>query len=125
MAITSTLAPVLVDPGPPALLDEPKYNREELTWIKTLPVIQCLGGWWRAADSEVTLPKQLGLQNLRRIHWASHVGTHQMPDLLRYSKVKIKNGNQIIEDLVNSCQGCQVTNANSNPKNPRKRPGVC
>lgn len=81
---------------------------------------ECLGGWWRSADSEVTLPKQLGLQSLHRIHHASHIGAHQMPDLLRYSKVKIENGNQIIEDLVSSCQACQVTNAISNPKNPQK-----
>lgn len=41
-----------------------------------------------------------------------------MKDLLRHSEIKIENGNQVIEDLVNSCQACQVSNATSNPKNP-------
>lgn len=43
IAITSTLAPVLVDPGPLALPEEPKYPQEDLTWMKTFPMTQCLG----------------------------------------------------------------------------------
>lgn len=45
------------------------------------------------------------------------MGICQMQDLLRHSEIKIENGNQVIENPVNSCQACQVTNAISNPQN--------
>ena len=44
-----------------------------------------------------------------------------MQDLLRHLEVKIENGSQITEYLVDSCQACQVTNAISNPNNPGTR----
>lgn len=57
------------------------------------------------------------------------MGICQTRDLLRHSEIKIENGNQVIEDLVNSCEAYQVTNAISNPKNPGtwlqgKKPGA-
>lgn len=80
------------------------------------------------ADSKIILPKQLSLQILCKIYCASHM-ICQMQDFLRHSETKFENGNQVREDLVNSCQACQVTNAISNPPNPGtwlqgKKPGA-
>lgn len=68
VAMTPVLAPVLVDPGPPALPDEPKYTQEDLAWTKTLPMVDHYKGWWRSANNKVILPKHLGLQVLWKIH---------------------------------------------------------
>lgn len=35
---------VQVEPGCPALPETPKYSQEDLTWIKSLPMTQCLEG---------------------------------------------------------------------------------
>lgn len=42
----------------------------------------------------------------------------RIQSLLRHSETKIQNERQMIEDQVNKCQICQVTNTVSNPKNP-------
>lgn len=52
-----------------------------------------------------------------------------MHDLLRWTKIKIKDVQQKIINIVTNCKTCQLTNAAANPKNPvsqlrGKKPGI-
>ena len=58
--MTQVLTTTLPDPGAPALPDTPNYTGTDLQWIKRSPMTQCLRGRWRAADSSIILPEELG-----------------------------------------------------------------
>ena len=88
---TQVLATTLPDPGAPTLPDTPDYTDAGLHWIKRLPVTQCLRGWWRAADSRIILPEELGRQVLSKMHRSPHMGTRKMEDLIRHAKITIKD----------------------------------
>lgn len=52
---------------------------------------QYLDRGWRAADSKIILPEHLGKRLHSKIHQSSHIGAWRMQDLLRWSKIKIKD----------------------------------
>ena len=72
---------------------------------------QQLAGWWRAADSSLIFPEELGKQVLLKMHRATHLGTHKMQDLIRHAKITMKDVRTIIGDIVSNCKACQLTNA--------------
>ena len=59
ISVTQVLTTTLPDSGAPTLPDTPNYTDADLHWIKRLPIIQCLHGWWRAIDSSIILPEEL------------------------------------------------------------------
>lgn len=75
-------------------------------------------GWGGAADGEVILPEQLGKRLRSKIRQSSHRGAWGMQDLLRRSKLKIKDVQQKIINIVTNFKACQLTNAVANPKSP-------
>ena len=113
----------LPEPGSPVLPALPNYSPRDLDWIKSLPMTQQLAGWWRAADSSLILPEELGKQVLLRMHHATHLGTRKMQDLIRHAKITMKNVRSTIEDTVFNCKACQLTNAVPHPtsQGPRER----
>lgn len=112
---------VQVEPGCPALPETPKYSQEDLTWIKSLPMTQCLEGRWCSADCKVILSDQLGQRLLQNAHCSAHMGICRMQDLLRYSKINIRDRQQTIVDIVSNCKACQLPNAMTNSKSPGTR----
>ncbi|XP_069869542.1 uncharacterized protein [Dipodomys merriami] len=85
--------------------------------------------WWKTGEGKLNLPQRFGNRILKRIHRAFPMGTRRMQDLLQHSEVKIRQGNQLIEDIVKNCKACQLTNAPNQPvtKGARlhgDRPGV-
>ena len=72
-------------------------------------------GWWKAADSSLILPEELGKQVLLKMHRATHLGTHKMQDLIRHAKITMKDVRTIIGDIVSNCKACQLTNAVPHP----------
>lgn len=78
---------------------------------------QCLRGWWRAADSRIILPEELGRQVLSKMHRSPHMGTRKMADLIRHAKITIKDSRAKIKQIVASCHPCQLTNATSHGSN--------
>lgn len=74
--VVSTLkvTPVLVDPGARSLPWTPQYIPADLAWIRTLPMARIVEDWWRTADRQVILPREMGLAILRKIHQSSHLG---------------------------------------------------
>ena len=107
----------LPDPGSPILPALPNYSTRDLDWIKSLPMAQQLAGWWRAADSSLILPEELGKQVLLKVHRATHLGTHKMQDLIRHAKITMKDVRTIIGDIVSNCKACQLMNAVPHPAN--------
>ena len=105
----------LPDPGSPILPALPNYSTRDLDWIKSLPMAQQLAGWWRAADSSLILPEELGKQVLLKMHRATHLGTRKMQDLIRHAKITMKDVRMIIGDIVSNCKACQLTNAVPHP----------
>ncbi|XP_072598689.1 uncharacterized protein [Vulpes vulpes] len=110
LLVTQVLATTLPDPGALTLPDTPNYTDADLHWIKHLPMTQCLRGWWRAADSSIILPEELGRRVLSEIHGSTHMGTREMEDLIRHAKITIKDSRAKIEQTVASCHACQLTN---------------
>lgn len=82
---------MLPDPGAPTLPDTLNYTGTDLQQIKRLPMTQCLHGWWRATDSSIILPEELGPQVLSKMHQSTHMGTRKMEDLIRHAKIIIKD----------------------------------
>ncbi|CAD7686458.1 unnamed protein product [Nyctereutes procyonoides] len=97
LLVTQVLATTLPGPGAPTLQDTPNYTDADLHWIKRLPMTQCLCGWWRAADSSIILPEELG------------------------RRITIKDSRAKIEQIVASCHACQLTNATAHGSNPGTR----
>ena len=48
---------------------------------------QQLARWWKAADSSLILPEELGKQVLLRMHHATPLGTRKMQDLIKHAKI--------------------------------------
>ncbi|XP_069894177.1 uncharacterized protein [Dipodomys merriami] len=71
--------------------------------------------WWKTGEGKLNLPQRFGNRILKRIHRAFPMGTRRMQDLLQHSEVKIRQGNQLIEDIVKNCKACQLTNAPNQP----------
>ena len=105
----------LPDPGSPILPALPNYSTRDLDWIKSLPMAQQPAGWWKAADSSLILPEELGKQVLLKMHRATHLGTRKMQDLIRHAKITMKDVRTIIGDIVSNCKACQLTNAVPHP----------
>ncbi|CAD7682609.1 unnamed protein product [Nyctereutes procyonoides] len=105
LLVTQVLATTLPDPGAPTLPDTPNYTDTDLHWIKRLPLTQCLRGWWRAADSSIILPEELGRRGLK------------MEDLRRHAKITIKDSGAKMEQIVAGCHACQLTNATAHASN--------
>ena len=95
----------LPDPRSPVLPALPNYSPRDLDWIKSLPMTQQLARWWKAADSSLILPEELGKQVLLRMHHATHLGTHKMQDLIRHAKITIRDVRSTIENIVINLQG--------------------
>ena len=95
----------------PVLPALPNYSPRDLDWIKSLPMTQQLAGWWKAADSSLILPEELGKQVLLRMHHATHLGTRKMQDLIRHAKITMRDVRSTIENIVLTCKACQLTNA--------------
>ncbi|XP_022273569.1 uncharacterized protein LOC111095618 [Canis lupus familiaris] len=112
LTVTQVLATTLPDPGAPTLPGTPNCTDAGLHWIKRLPVTQCSRGWWRAADSSITLPEELGRRVLSRTHRSTHMGTRKMEDLIRHAKITMK------DSRAKSCHACQLTNATAHGSNP-------
>ncbi|CAD7675299.1 unnamed protein product [Nyctereutes procyonoides] len=91
LTVTQVLTTTLPDPGAPTLPGTPNYADTDLQWIKPLPMTQCLRGWWRAADSSIILPEELGRRVLSKMHRSTHMGTRKMEDLIRHAKITIKD----------------------------------
>ncbi|CAD7690915.1 unnamed protein product [Nyctereutes procyonoides] len=119
--VTQVLATTLPDPGAPTLPDTPNYTDADLHWIKRLPMTQRLLGWWRAADSSIILPEELGRRGLSRMHRSTHTGTRKTEDLTRHAKITIKDSEAKMEQIVASCHTCQLTNATAHGSNPGTR----
>ena len=111
----------LPDPGSPVLPALPNYSPRDLDWIKSLPMTQQLAGWWRAADSSLILPEELGKQVLLRMHHATHLGTRKMQDLIRYAKITMRDVRSTIENILSTCKACQLTNTARHPANHGSR----
>ena len=116
LSVTQVLT-TLPDLGASTLLDTPNYTGTDLQWIKHLPMTQCLRGWWRAADSSIILPEELGQRVLSKMHRSTHMGTRKMEDLIRYAKIIFKDSRAKIEQIVASCHACQLTNATTHGSN--------
>ena len=82
---------------------------------------QQLAGWWRAADSSLILPEELGKQVLLGMHHATHLGTRKMQDLIRHAKITMRDVRSTIENIVSTCKACQLTNAARHPANHGSR----
>ncbi|XP_077715955.1 uncharacterized protein LOC144290510 [Canis aureus] len=121
LLVTQVLATTLPDPGAPTLPDTPNYTDADLHWIKCLPMTQCLCGWWRAADSSIILPEELGQRVLSKMHRSTHMGTRKMEDLIRRAKITIKDSQAKIQQIVARCRACQLTNASAHGSNPGTR----
>ncbi|CAD7683224.1 unnamed protein product [Nyctereutes procyonoides] len=106
LLVTQVLATTRPDPGAPTLPDTPNYTDADSHWIKRLPMTQCLRGWWRAPDSSIILPEELG---------------RKMEDFIRRAKITIKDSRAKIEQIVASCRACQLTNATAHGSNPGTR----
>ena len=119
--MTQVLATTLPDPGEWTLPDTPNYSDADLHWIKRLPVTLCLRGWGRAADSSIILPEELGRRVLSQMHRSTHMGTRKMEDLIRHAKITIKDSGAKMEQIVVSCNTCQLTNASTHGSNPALR----
>ncbi|XP_048972456.1 uncharacterized protein LOC118350339 isoform X4 [Canis lupus dingo] len=52
------------------------------------------------------------------MHRSTPMGTRKMQDLIRHAKITIKDSRAKIEQIVASCQACQLTNATSHGSNP-------
>ncbi|XP_078293651.1 uncharacterized protein LOC132687086 [Panthera onca] len=129
LSVTQVLTTTLPDPGALTLPDTPNYTGTDLKWIKRLPMTQCLHGWWRAADSSIILPEELGRQVLSKMHRSTPMGTRKMEDLIRHAKIIIKDSRAKIKQTVASCHACRLTNATTHGSNPRTqlrgdRPGI-
>ena len=72
---------------------------------------QQLAGWWKAADSSLILPEELGKQVLLGMHHVTHLGTRKMQDLIRHAKITMRDVRSTIENIVLTCKACQLTNA--------------
>ncbi|KAF0878481.1 TF28 protein, partial [Crocuta crocuta] len=68
---------------------------------------------------KLILPEDLGMRALTTIHCASHMGIKRIQDLVRHTKIKIRDPK--IEQIVANCKACQLTNAMKNPNNPGTR----
>ena len=82
---------------------------------------QQLAGWWRAADSSLILPEELGKQVLLRLHQAPHLGTRKMQDLIRRAKITMRDVRSTIENILSTCKACQLTNTARHPANHGSR----
>ena len=111
----------LPDPGSPVLPALPNYSPRDLDWIKSLPMTQQLARWWKAADSSLILPEELGKQVLLRMHHTTHLGTRKMQDLIRHAKITVRDVRSTIENTVSTCKACQLTNAARHPANHGSR----
>lgn len=78
---------------------------------------QLLAGWWRAADSSLILPEELGKQVLLKMHRATHLGTHKMQDLIRHAKITMKDVRTTIEDMVSNCKAHERCPSSGQPRN--------
>ena len=119
----------LPDPGSSVLPAIPNYSPRDLDWIENLPMTQQLARWWKAADSSLILPEELGKQVLLRMHHTTHLGTRKMQDLIRHAKITMRDIRSTIENIVSTCKACQLTNAARHPANHgsrerRSRPGA-
>ena len=90
---------------------------------------QQLTWWWRAADSSLILPEELGKQVLLKMHRATHLGTGKMQNLIRRAKITMRDVRTTIESIVSACKAWQLTHAARHPTNPgpterRSRPGA-
>ena len=72
LSVTQVLTTTLPDLGAPTLPDTPNYTGTDLQQIKRLPMTQCLRGRWRAADSSITRPEELGRRVLSKMHRSTH-----------------------------------------------------
>ena len=106
--MTQVLTTTLPDAGAATLPDTPNYTDTDLHWIKRLPTTQCLRGWWRAADSSLIQPEELGRRGLSKMHRSTHMGTKKMEDLKRHEEITIKGSRAKIKQILASCHAYQL-----------------
>ncbi|XP_053081110.1 protein NYNRIN-like, partial [Acinonyx jubatus] len=101
----------LPDPGPRDLPPQPEYSEDDLIWMRKLPMTQVTDGWWRDSRDRLILPEKLGHAILTKIHHSTHVGPRRLQDLLRQSKLVLRNISDQTERVVTACATCQLQNA--------------
>ncbi|XP_045327125.1 uncharacterized protein LOC123594397 [Leopardus geoffroyi] len=106
----------LPDPGLRELPPSPEYSESDIQWMSKLPMTQIKDGWWRDSKSSIIFPDKLGWQVLERIHCSTHLGSQRMLDLLRQTRLKIRNVSDKVDQVVTKCTVCQLNNASSNPQ---------
>ena len=109
-SVTPVLAVRIPDPGTMTLPDNPEYSETDIKWINSLPMTQFKNGWWEDSKSAPILPEQLGIELLRKIHNATHLGAKKMQDLVRTAKIVIKDYRVKIEKIASDCKACLLTN---------------
>ncbi|XP_023068770.1 uncharacterized protein LOC111543135 [Piliocolobus tephrosceles] len=115
------LALQLPDPGPAELSSNPEYSEGDLQWINELPMAQIHDKWWKDCEDNIIHPDKLGQRILERIHHSTHLGSRRMLDLIRHSKLKIRDASKKVEQVTKNCVVCQLNNAGNQPQTTEKR----
>ncbi|VFV25990.1 Hypothetical predicted protein [Lynx pardinus] len=74
-------------------------TKEELQWIKKLPMAQEIKGWRYTPNKELVLPDRLGVSILEHMHRRSHMGARKLKDLIRHARIKIHQQDTKIEQV--------------------------
>lgn len=101
----------LPNPGPRELPPHPEYSEKDIAWMSKLPMAQVKDGWWRDMKNNIILPEAMGQEVLERIHQTTHLGSRWLQDLMRQSKLSIRNVVEKSERIATGCAACQLQNA--------------
>ncbi|XP_053059813.1 uncharacterized protein LOC128311890 isoform X2 [Acinonyx jubatus] len=101
----------LPDPGPRDSPPQPEYSEDDLIWMRKLPMTRVTDGWWRDSRDHLILPKKLGHAILTKIHHSTHLGPRRLQDLIRQSKLVLRNISDQTERVVTTCSACRLQNA--------------
>lgn len=97
--------------GPRELPPHPEYSEKDIAWMSKLPMAQVKDGWWRDMKNNIILPEAMGQEVLERIHQTTHLGSRWLQDLMRQSKLSIRNVVEKSERIATGCAACQLQNA--------------